>query len=206
MVNHPPVAHAGPDQTVFVGDTVTLDGSKSSDVDGDLLTFSWSFTSLPDGSTATLSDPTIVNPTFDVDIAGAYVVQLIVNDGSLNSDSDTVVINAYELAPANRNPEITSTPLTTADIGELYTYDVEATDQDGYPLTFSLTQAPTGMTIDIGTGLIEWTPDNAQIGQHDVTVRVEDALGAYDTQSFTITVSAVGDIAAPQVNVTVDPL
>ena len=43
----PPVADAGPDQTVFVGDTVQLDGSGSSDVDNDPLTFQWSFTTFP---------------------------------------------------------------------------------------------------------------------------------------------------------------
>src|SRR2546425_769229 len=41
--NSPPTANAGPDQTVFVGATVQLDGSGSSDVDHDLLTFRWSF-------------------------------------------------------------------------------------------------------------------------------------------------------------------
>ncbi|MDX1449390.1 MAG: ATP-binding protein, partial [Acidimicrobiia bacterium] len=40
--NRPPVADAGPDQTVLVGDTVTLDGSGSSDADGDALGFEWS--------------------------------------------------------------------------------------------------------------------------------------------------------------------
>ena len=40
---HPPVADAGTDQTVYVNDTVHLDGSGSSDVDGDSLTFTWSF-------------------------------------------------------------------------------------------------------------------------------------------------------------------
>ena len=55
--NSLPVANAGQAQTVFVGTTVHLDGSKSSDVDGDALLFTWSFTRLPGGSTATLSDP-----------------------------------------------------------------------------------------------------------------------------------------------------
>ena len=88
-----PVANAGADQSVFVGHLVTLDGSASSDVDGDPLTFSWSLSSKPNGSTAQLSDPTAVKPNFLVDYPGTYVVQLIVNDGSANSAPDTVVIS-----------------------------------------------------------------------------------------------------------------
>ena len=80
--NSPPVANAGPDQSAFVTQTVQLDGSKSSDVDGNSLTFFWSLASKPSGSSATISDPAAVKPTFIVDVAGKYVAQLIVNDGS----------------------------------------------------------------------------------------------------------------------------
>ena len=51
----PPVANAGPNQTVTVGSTVQLNGSKSSDVDGNPLRYSWSFVSLPPTSSAVLS-------------------------------------------------------------------------------------------------------------------------------------------------------
>ena len=91
-VNLPPVADAGPDQAVDVGDTVQLDGSGSSDPDSDPLTYSWSFDSVPTGSTANLSDSTAVMPSFVADVAGEYVVQLIVNDGTVPSDPDSVVI------------------------------------------------------------------------------------------------------------------
>lgn len=92
--NLAPVANAGPDQTVYVGDTVTLDGSKSSDADGNSLTFRWALTSRPNGSAATLSNATAVNPTFAVDRPGTYVAQLIVNDGKIDSAPDTVAITA----------------------------------------------------------------------------------------------------------------
>src|SRR4051812_7456848 len=53
--NTPPSANAGPDQAVQLGSTVTLNGSASSDVDGDSLSFAWTMTARPTGSTAALS-------------------------------------------------------------------------------------------------------------------------------------------------------
>jgi mono/diheme cytochrome c family protein len=92
--NDSPTADAGPNQTVAVGDTVRLDGSGSSDPDGDILIYQWSFVSRPAGSTAALSNTTNVNPTFVADVAGDYMVQLIVNDGTDDSAPDTVTITA----------------------------------------------------------------------------------------------------------------
>lgn len=92
--NRPPVANAGPDQTAFVGDTVTLDGSGSTDVDGDTLSYRWSLTSTPAGSTATLSNSTAVMPTFTIDLPGTYIAQLIVNDGRTDSAPDVVNVSA----------------------------------------------------------------------------------------------------------------
>ncbi|MDY6792122.1 MAG: Ig-like domain-containing protein [Thermodesulfobacteriota bacterium] len=105
-VNDPPVADAGPNQTALQGSVVTLNGSGSSDIDGDTITYSWTFVSVPTGSTAVLSDPSMVNPTFSADLIGTYEVQLIVSDGTIDGAPDTVMVNIVDLPTV----EITAGP------------------------------------------------------------------------------------------------
>ena len=100
--NSPPVANAGLDQAsgVLTGDVVVLDGSASSDPDGDALTYVWSLTTMPPGSTAALSDPFSDKPTFAADKAGTYIAQLIVNDGKTESAADDVNVTVVVPAPS----------------------------------------------------------------------------------------------------------
>jgi subtilase family serine protease/streptogramin lyase len=97
-VNDPPVANAGPDQTVNSGQLVTLNGSGSYDIDaGDVLTYHWS---APAG--IVLSDVTAVNPTFTtptVCVTTTYTISLVVNDGHVNSLSDMVAITVLPSPP-----------------------------------------------------------------------------------------------------------
>ena len=98
------------------------------------------------------------------------------------------VLLVASVGDVNHPPEITSTVVTSATKAHLYSYDVDATDSDvGDSLTYSLTNKPTGMSIN-STGVITWTPTS--IGDYDVTVKVEDDGSPVlsDTQSFTITV------------------
>ena len=62
--NTSPIANAGPDQTIAVGMLVTLDGSGSKDPDSTPVSYQWTLISKPINSTAVLSDPSAVRPTF----------------------------------------------------------------------------------------------------------------------------------------------
>lgn len=95
--NIKPVAEAGGNQIVVVGEIVDLDGSNSHDGNNDPLTFQWNVTTQPSGSTATLNDTTIVDPFFTAGEPGMYVLSLVVNDGIENSDPNTVTITAIPL-------------------------------------------------------------------------------------------------------------
>lgn len=92
--NEGPIANAGPDQTVDVGDQVMLNGANSYDPDGDQLKFQWTIASQPAGSYAVLSDRTSPVPTFSADVAGAYIIELRVTDDIEPSNPDQVRVIA----------------------------------------------------------------------------------------------------------------
>jgi hypothetical protein len=183
----PPVAHAGPDQRVlFVGQTVQLDGSGSSDVDGDPLTFAWAFTSRPPGSQATLSDPTLVNPTFVADVLGTYTVQLIVNDGILDSQPNTAMITADNIRPvAHAGPD------QTVLVGQTVQLDGSgSSDVDGDPLTFAwaFTSRPIGSQATLSDPtLVNPTFVADQPGTYVVQLIVND--GTVDSLPDTVTLA-----------------
>ena len=133
--NSPPVADAGPSQTVALGSTVTLNGGGSSDVDGNALTYAWTLVSRPTGSVAALGNPTTVSPTFVADKPGTYVAQLVVNDGQVSSGPSTVHISTRNSAPvANAG---SGGVVATGSI--IHLDGSKSTDVDGDPLTYSWT-------------------------------------------------------------------
>jgi K319L-like, PKD domain len=87
-----PVANAGTGGSAVVDQSVTLDGTGSSDSNGDSLTYQWAFTSVPQGSQAAINDPSWEVTSFVPDLPGLYVVQLIVNDGTASSDPSTIQV------------------------------------------------------------------------------------------------------------------
>jgi len=98
--NAAPVASAGSNQSVIAGTVVTLDGSASSDANGDALTYGWTLTTKPSGSAASLSSSATAKPTFTADVTGIYVASLTVNDGRVSSAAATVTVTA--MAGASR--------------------------------------------------------------------------------------------------------
>jgi hypothetical protein len=93
--NAAPIADAGADRDVVVGSTVSLSGAGSTDANGDGLTFHWNFVSTPAGSGAALASKFSVAPSFVADVAGSYVVGVLVSDGTV-INYDIVVITAND--------------------------------------------------------------------------------------------------------------
>jgi hypothetical protein len=140
--NSPPIADAGPNRTVAQGATVQLNGTGSSDADGDPLTYLWTITSKPAGSNAALSSAAAVSPTFIADRLGTYTVQLVVSDPGSASNPATVIITTQNTAPVpNAGPnQAVSVGATVQLTG------AGSTDVDGDPLTYQwiLNSVPSG--------------------------------------------------------------
>jgi hypothetical protein len=99
-VNQPPVANAGPDQSVTEGALVTLTGLGSTDSDGTVASYLWSQTS---GPAVSLSSTTASQPTFtapSVSAATPLVFSLVVTDnqGLTDSTPDTVQVTVNDAA------------------------------------------------------------------------------------------------------------
>ncbi|MBV1909340.1 MAG: VCBS repeat-containing protein [Kangiellaceae bacterium] len=166
-----------------------------------LYTYDVEASDLEDGTTLDFS---LINPPGDMiinnstglitwtpvnDDVGNHLIQIEVTDSGGLMDSDS-----YTLSVANVNdlPILESTPVTTANENSVYSYDVDATDPDsGEQLEYELEVNPTDMEINEVSGLITWTPTNAQIGDQAVVVLISDLNGASLQHSFTITVSEV---------------
>ena len=152
--------------------------SAAVDPDHDNLTFS--LLAGPDGMTVDESTGAIAwTPAAD----GTYSVALKVSDGRGGSDVQRYVISVHDALP-NRPPYFVTTPVTEAYVNIRYAYASQAVDPDGDPLTYSLVQAPDGMTIDPDTGVISWVPGNDQLGEQQVIVEATDHHGT-DQQHLT---------------------
>jgi hypothetical protein len=99
LLNRKPIANAGEYLVSSIGVEITLDGSRSTDIDNDSLTYNWSLIESPEGSVATLTDTDLMSSSLTPDIAGNYQVSLTVSDSELTSDADIVNISTNNRAP-----------------------------------------------------------------------------------------------------------
>lgn len=134
------------------------------------------------GSHYTVSG-TVVTP--EADFNGQLAVNVIANDlaGASSPFSLAITVN-----PVNDPPVITSTPILSNDIDNLYIYLFTASDVDNPTLTKSVVQKPDWLTFSAATGVLTGTPHNPLNKQNLVILRVSDGTIDID-QTFTINVN-----------------
>lgn len=168
--------------------------------DGSATPLAWELILAPAGMTIDVSSGE-VEWTPPLGSVGPHDVRFEVVDtaGLRDGQTFTIVVNDQSSAPT-----ITSTPTLHVHADDYYIYQVSATDPDpGDVLTYELTEAPAGMSIGQGSGLIQWLPTSADGGIHAVEVTVYDAALNTDVQQFAVEVEP--DYIAPRITLSASP-
>ena len=195
--NTPPTCDAGGDKSLFLGETVTLDGTGSSDVDEDPLSFTWSVYTLPAASALTLDDDGSGVVTFVPDVAGVYEVQLSVSDGEDSCDQWVVV--DVRPVPVNNPPFCDAGGDQAGVQGDTFVLDAgDSFDADGDSLTYEwrVTDRPDGSVSTIASAAsIEASFTADAVGEYRIRLRVSDGI---DECEQTITITATSPNRAPE--------
>lgn len=184
--NAMPVARAGADQSIAVGLEAVLDGAASSDPDGDTISYAWTLTSMPAGSTATLVGPATSRPTLRPDLAGTYTLSLKVNDGKADSAAAAMTVTATATPP---------TPPTAPQIV------VDSAEPLSGAVQLALSGTVSGAVtwyVDLrllgaggtGTGApLTWNTVQVANGTHLIVARIQTSADAFEEVRRTVTVS-----------------
>jgi hypothetical protein len=195
--NHPPVADAGSDQTIDLvsgmSATVHLDGRTSTDADGDMLSYSWTWA----GGSATGSNPTVTLPY------GGTLVTLTVDDGKAGTSTATVTINVVDRTPPVIAPPAAITLDALSNAGAPVTFTASASDAIGGPAPVTSVPA-SGSLFPVGTTTvaltaIDWAGNMATanfdvkvVAHAPVVTQQPEAQSAIAGGSVTFTVAANG--------------
>ena len=168
--------------------------------DGSATPLAWELALAPAGMTIDVSTGEVQwNPGLGTVGPHDVRIEVVDTDGLRDGQTFTIVVNDQSSAPT-----ITSSPTLHVHADDYYIYQVTATDPDlGDVLGYQLTEAPPGMSIGQGTGLIQWLPTSADGGLHAVEVTVYDAALNTDVQQFVIEVEP--DYIAPSITLSAVP-
>jgi hypothetical protein len=193
-VNQPPVAKAGADQTITLPtNSVTVNGSASSDPDGSIATYLWTKISGP--AQYSIGNNTAASTIVNNLTAGVYAFQLRVSDnlGALALDTIKVTVNA---APVNQPPVANA----GADISVTLPTNIAnlngsgSTDPDGSVTGYAWSQLSGPGTATIASGASASSGISGLIqGVYVFILKVTDNAGATDVDSVKVTVNAAAN-------------
>ncbi|MFC1610386.1 PKD domain-containing protein, partial [Myxococcota bacterium] len=190
-VNEPPVADAGPDDTIDEQTSISLDGTASSDPNEDALSYAWTQTV---GPSVTLADDTSATPSFDTPLVffdTVLIFELTVNDGLVSSTVDQVDITV--LNSANEPPIADAGADASVGEQELVQLDGSASsDPNGDAITYiwAQTAGPPVTLDDPGAITPNFTSPTVLVDEPlTFSLVVSDAAAPSNADTVTITVN-----------------
>lgn len=193
-VNIPPIANAGEDVSVRVGNGLSLSGVDSYDPDGQQLIYFWSLIA-PNSSQATIKDYETVSPQFIPDVSGEYIATLMVTDEDGISHSDQVTIQAEA---NNMQPVSNAGVDQDVETGtEIILDGKDSYDPEGAPLNYLWRLiAPDNSTAKLNDEKNQRPAFFTDVdGRYEVYLVVND--GDLDSAEDKITINADTSNAAP---------
>jgi uncharacterized repeat protein (TIGR01451 family) len=192
--NTPPTANAGADQTIECGGgttSVTLNGTASSDADGDTLTYEWREGATVLGTTAVLNTSLPFGP---------HTITLKVTDPSGEFSEDTVSVNIVDTT----DPSISAPPNVSVNTGPgasscgAFVSDATlgtATASDGCSASVTVTRTgvPAGNNFPVGTTIVTYTANDG----HGHTKSAQQSVTVTDNTPPTLSVPANINVNAP---------
>jgi len=200
--NSPPVLKVPPDQTIQALSTLTVTNTATDpDIPANALTFS--LVNPPDGAAIDPLTGVVSWTPGQLQSPGSYTLAVKVTD---NGSPPLAATNSFkvQVTTLNRAPALAPlAPLTVSEL-TLLTLTNSASDPDlpTNKLTFSIASGPSGVSVDPASGVLRWTPTEAQgPGSYSITIKVTDngTPALSDTKNLNVTVLEVNSPPTLQV-------
>ena len=190
--NTAPVISGSPAASVTDGSAYSFQPS-ASDANGDTLAFS--ITNKPTWAAFSTVTGLLSGTPGSANVGTYPSIVISVSDGKATTSlaAFSITVNAQP----NTAPVISGSPATSVSAGTAYSFRPTASDANGDPLTFTMTNKPTWAMFDGATGQLSGTPTAAQVGTYaNIVIAVSDGKTSTALPVFSIAVTQISSGSA----------
>jgi hypothetical protein len=182
--NRAPTITGTPAATVTAGSAYTFTPVGS---DPDANTLTYSIQNRPTWATFSTTTGRLSGTPTSANVGTSARITITVTDGTATASLPSFTIQV--VAPANRAPTISGTPLLSINVLTAYAFQPSASDADGNTLTFSIQNRPAWATFSTSTGRLSGTPALTDIASFsNIIISVSDGTATVSLPAFSLSV------------------